>query len=83
MARCLRLDDQDRTALRKLDDFVFSSDGETARVAGEMEVEVVRLTSDDGSRLCLTITFPNNETLDVRFARAQLFEQLEIEADES
>ena len=31
----------------------------------------------------LTIRFPNNETLDVRIARTQLLEQLDIEVDES
>ena len=38
MARCMQLDDQDKTALRKLDDdFVISANGETATVEGEME----------------------------------------------
>ena len=34
MARCMRLDDQDKRALRALDDdFTISADGETATVA--------------------------------------------------
>ena len=42
MARCLRLDDRDKAALRALaDDFTISADGETATVAGEMEVAIV------------------------------------------
>jgi hypothetical protein len=80
MAKCLPLDSQDKAALRKLDaDFVFSADNETATVTGEMEVAAVRLDTD---RFCLTVTFPSGETLDVRIARSQLLEQLEIEADE-
>ena len=47
MARC-RLDDQDRAALRKLDDgFAISRDGELAKVAGEMEVEITALPPID------------------------------------
>ena len=46
-----------------------------------MRVEVVRLDDD---RLQLTIRFPSGgETLDVRIARAQLLQQLDVEADES
>jgi hypothetical protein len=52
-------------------------------VEGEMEVEIVRFTSDGGARLWPTIKFPSGETLDVRIARAQLLEQLDVEADES
>ena len=45
-----------------------------------MRVEVVRLDDD---RLQLTIRFPSGgETLDVRIARAQLLQQLDVEADE-
>jgi len=78
MARCLRLDDQDRAALRKLDhDFVISADGETATVSGEVEVAAVRLDDD---RFRLTIRFPHNETLDVRIARAQLLQELGVES---
>ena len=83
MARC-RLDDQDKAALHKLDDeFTISADNEVAKVVGEMEVEIIRLTSDDGARFRLTIKFPNGEELEVRIARAQLLEQLDIETDES
>ena len=71
MARCLQLDDQDRAALRKLDDdFAITADGETATVAGEMEVEIVRPADDGGDRFWLTIRFPGGEELDVRIARS-------------
>jgi hypothetical protein len=80
MARC-RLDDQDRAALRALDsDFAISTDGERAVISGEMEVEIVRPADDGGARFRLTITFPNGEELEVRIARAQLLEQLDIES---
>ena len=67
MARCTRFDDQDKAALRALDDdFTISTDGETAMVVGEMEVEIVRPADDGGARFWLTIKFPSGETLDVR-----------------
>ena len=51
MARCMRFDEQDKRALRALDsDFTISTDGETATVAGEMEIEIVRLAHDGGDR---------------------------------
>jgi hypothetical protein len=80
MARCLRFDAQDKAVLRALDDFTISADGETATVAGEMEIKVVR---PDGDQFWLTITLPGGEELDVRIRRAQLLERLDIEADES
>jgi hypothetical protein len=46
--RCMQLDTQDQAALRALDDFTISADGETATVVGEMEVVVVRPADDDG-----------------------------------
>ena len=83
MARRIRFDDQDKAAaLRALDDaFVISSDGETATVVGEMEVDVVRPADDGGARFWLTIKFPGGEELDVRIARAQLLDQLDIGDD--
>ena len=74
MARNMRLDDQDRAALRALDDaFTISTDGETATVTGEMEVVMVRPADGGGARFRrLTLKFPSGETLDVRIARAQL-----------
>jgi hypothetical protein len=78
--RCMQFDTQDQAALRALDDFTISADGETATVAGKMEVVVVRPADDDGSRFWLTIKFPGGETLDVRIARTQLLQQLGIEA---
>jgi hypothetical protein len=82
MARALRLDDQGRAALRKLDD-TFSINGEVATVSGPMEVEVTRLASDGGDQFQLRFIFPSNETLDVKIRRVQLLEQLDVEADES
>ena len=39
----IKLDTQDKAALRKLDDdFVISADGETAAVTGEMQITAVR-----------------------------------------
>jgi hypothetical protein len=78
MTRCV-LDDRDRAALRALEDFAISSDGETATVAGEMEITVTRPVDDDGTRFLLTIRFPGGGTLDVRIARAQLLAQLDVE----
>jgi hypothetical protein len=76
MTRCV-LDDQDKAALRALEDFTISADGETAMVGGEMEVVVTRPVDDDGTRFLLTIRFPGGQTLDVRIARVQLLEQLD------
>ena len=69
-------------ALRALDDFTIT-DGERAVISGEMEVEIVRPADDGGARFRLTIKFPSRETLDVRIARAQLLQQLDVEADDS
>ena len=84
MAQRLQFDAQDQAALRALDsDFTIDAAGEVATVTGEMEVEFIRLADDGGNRFRLTITFPNREELEVRIARAQLLQQLDIEADES
>jgi hypothetical protein len=48
-----------------------------------MEVVIVRPAHDGGDQFRLTIRFPGGETLDVRIARTQLLDQLDIEADES
>ena len=56
---------------------------EVATVVGEMEVEIVRPADDGGARFRLTLKFPNGEELEVRIARTQLLQQLDIEADES
>ena len=83
MARCMRFDDQDRAALRALDDFAISRDGEIATVAGDMKVELVRPADDGGGRLWLTIRLPGGEDLNVRIQRTGLLQQCGIEADES
>ena len=83
MARCMRFDEQDKRALRALDsDFTISTDGETATVAGEMEIEIVRVAHDGGDRLWLTITLPGGEEFAVRVFRSALLEAAGIEADE-
>ena len=76
MAGCRRFDAQDKRALRALDDFTVSGDGETATVTGE----IVRPADDGGARFWLTLKFPSGETLDVRIARTQLLEQINIES---
>ena len=77
----MRLDAQDNAALRALDDdFTINADGETAVINSEMEIVLVRPADD---RFQLTLEFPSGETLDVRIRRAQLLEQLDVEADES
>jgi hypothetical protein len=77
----MRLDAQGNAALRALDDdFTINADGETAVINGGMEIVLVRPADD---RFQLTLEFPSGETLDVRIRRAQLLEQLDVEADES
>jgi hypothetical protein len=47
----MRLDAQDKRALRALDhDFVISADNETATVSGEMEIAIIRPTHDGGEQ---------------------------------
>ena len=48
-----------------------------------VEVEIVRPADDGGARFWLTIRLPGGEELDVRIARAQLLQELNIDADES
>jgi hypothetical protein len=48
----MKFDDRDKAALRTL----FSSDGTTATVT--MEVEIIRLSEDNGAQLQLKIKFP-------------------------
>jgi hypothetical protein len=84
MAKCMPFDEQDRAALRKLDDdFAIDASGERAVIVGEMEVEIVRFTSDGVEQFRLRFKFPNDELLDVKIRRVQLLEQLDIAADES
>jgi hypothetical protein len=75
-----KFDDLDKRAFAALDaDFEISD--ETATVEGEMRITVIRPADSD--QFWLTITFPGGELFDVRIARVQLLEQLDIEADES
>jgi hypothetical protein len=80
----MKFDAQDQAALRALDnDFTISADGETATVTGEMEIEIIRPAHDGGDQFWLTIRLPGDEKLDVIIRRAQLLQQLDVEADES
>ena len=82
--KCIAFDGLDKRALHALDgDFTFSSDGEVASVASEMEVKIIRPDHDGGNQFWLTLQLPSGETLDVRMRRAQLLEQLDVGADES
>jgi hypothetical protein len=84
LARCMKFDDRDKAALHALDDtFTVNNNGEVASIAGEMEVTIIRPADDGGARFWLTIKFPSGEELDVRIARAQLLDQLDVEPDES
>jgi hypothetical protein len=73
MARCMPFDDQDKAALRALGDFTIAPDGETATLAGEMKVEIVRPAYDGGSQLWLTITLPGGEEFEMTIPHDQLF----------
>jgi hypothetical protein len=80
----MRFDAQDQAVLAALDsDFTISADGEIASITGEMELKIIRPDHDGGNQFWLTIQLPGGEELDVRIRRAQLLEQLDIEADES
>ena len=68
-------------ALPKLDDdFIISADGEHAVISGEMEITVERPAAD---RFQMMLKFPGGEELEVRIARNQLLEQLDVGDDES
>jgi hypothetical protein len=82
MPRCMPLDRHDRAVLRALDDdFSISDDGETAKLTGQMEIEIVRPADDGGTRLRWTFKLPGGEPLTVRIARAQLLQELGIKDD--
>lgn len=74
----MKFDDRDKAALRTLDgSFTFSSDGTTATVT--MEVEIVRLSEDNGAQLRLKIKFPAGGRFDVLIPRSHLLERLDID----
>jgi fatty acid-binding protein DegV len=57
MAPRIRFDEQDKRALRALDDDVTIIDSnEVAVIAGEMAVEIARLASDGGDQFWLWFT---------------------------
>ena len=80
MTKRMQFDGRDKAAFAALDgDTTIAPNGEVATViSGQMEVEVTRLAGDGGERFWLTIRFPGGEELDVRIARSQLLEQLDI-----
>ena len=84
MARCMTFDDQDKAALHALDDFTISDDGngESATLAGEMKVEIVRPAHDGGRQLWLTITLPGGDEIAVIMPRRNLLGAANIEASD-
>jgi hypothetical protein len=76
----MKFNAQDEAMLHALDDDFKISDNETAAVTGEMRVTVTRPADD---RLWLRLTFPGGEVLDIRMARAQLLEELNIKTNDS
>jgi len=79
----IQFDSHDEAALRALDrSFAIDASGEVAVITGEMKVEITRPADADGARFLLRLNFPGGETLDVRMARAQLLEELDIQADD-
>jgi hypothetical protein len=71
----MRLDDQDKRALRALDSgFTIAHHGEIAWVEGKMEVGVMRPDDYGGGWCYLVIRFPGGKVFEVRIARAQLLE---------
>ena len=83
MASRMRLDAQDKAALRALDtDFKFNSDDTIATITGEMKLVVARTVHDSNDLYELRLDFPGGESLDIKILRARLIEQLDIEADD-
>jgi len=81
MAR-LRFDDRDKAALHKLDtEVVINDSNEVAVIAGEIEVEIMRLAGDGGDQFRLRFKFPG-EPPDVKARRVQFLRGLGIK-DES
>jgi hypothetical protein len=76
----MKLNEQDRAALRPLADFVISDDGESAVAAGEMAVVITRAADDT---LRLLVKFPGGEELDIQLSRGRLLQKLSIETSDS
>jgi hypothetical protein len=71
----MQFDDRDKRALHALDnDFSISADGETASIAGEMEIKIARHAHDSGDQFWLTIRLPDGEEINLRIRRTQLLE---------
>jgi hypothetical protein len=82
MTRCMKFDALDQRALQALDhEFEVDASGEVATVTGDMTVVITRPADSD--QFWIRLTFPNGEKLDVKIRRAQLLEELDVEADES
>jgi hypothetical protein len=72
----VRLDSSDKAALRALDsDFAIDAGGEIATIAGDMKVEIVRVTDE---RYQLAITFPNDQEFIILLSRSRTLEQLGV-----
>jgi hypothetical protein len=74
MADRVRFDSRDKAALRKLDtDFTIAADGEVATIAGNIEIEIVRVA---GERFQLTLNFPGGMEFPILLSRSRTLEQL-------
>jgi hypothetical protein len=72
--RCLKFDNQEKAALRALDDFTIAGDGETATVEGRMEVTIIR-PAIHGGNFWVTFTLPSGKQLNpMILSRAELLE---------
>ena len=76
----MKLNEQDRAALRALADFVIDDDGESAVAAGEMEVVVTRAADDT---LRLLVKLPGSKELDVQLSRGRLLQELNIKTNDA
>jgi hypothetical protein len=70
MSQHMQLDAQDKATLRALDDFTISADDETATIAGEMEVTIVRPAADDKLDFCSRSDFPTEKKRSMCGSRA-------------
>jgi hypothetical protein len=72
----VRLDLQDRAALRALDsDFAIDAGGEIATIAGDIKIEIIRVAGD---RFQLTITFAGDKEFLILLSRDQTLKQLGV-----
>ena len=75
-----QLDSLDQAALRALDsDFTIDASGEVATIAGNIEIEIVRV---GGDRFQFTVTFPGGEEFLILLSRDRTLEQLGVNAEQ-